>query len=742
MRHNGPVLLLVSIMLLAVPLCAQDTRYKPEGEQIPGPANLSGTLGPCCAQHEEGPVPMDDWEAWLDDLRHWRMEHLIRIGYNGKQYSRPELQWTERAFIQPQMMAQDRYFYDPGTGEYTVGHYLDDLDQRYGGIDAVLIWPTYPNIGIDNRNQFDLIRDMPGGITGLRAMVAAFHRRGVRVLFPYNPWDQGTRPEGGPDWETVARLMAAIGADGINGDTMAAVPLAFRAASDQTGHPIVFEPEGGDSGNSDPAIAWNNLGWGYWKYPFEPLVSKNKWLEPRYMVNVCDRWARSRANNLQYAFFNGTGYESWENIWGIWNQIDPRDAEALRRISKIERAFWEILESPGWQPFYPMLRYGVFSSQWPGNGRILWTIVNRNEFAVDGPQIEVAYKAGMRYYDLWHGSELKPAILSSGVRLSFRLSPQGYGAVLATADLTSNERKLLGEMHQLAQKPLSSYSSQWHFLPQRLVPVPASKPATSAPPGMVYIPGGKFFFRVSGVEIEGGNMAGLDVEYPWENAPRREHAHWIQVNAFYIDKYPVTNAEFKKFLDATHYHPRDDHNFLYDWKDGTYPKGWGNKPVTWVSLEDARAYARWAGKRLPHEWEWQYAAQGVDERLYPWGNRWDPAAVPAPDKGRTLIGPADVDARPKGASPFGVMDMIGNVWQWTDEYIDPHTRAAILRGGSYYQPQGSRWYFPNAYRLDEHGKYLLMAPSIDRAGTLGFRCVRDAAYSSTHAQTHHRRWQH
>ena len=64
-------------------------------------------------------------------------------------------------------------------------------------------------------------------------------------------------------------------------------------------------------------------------------------------------------------------------------------------------------------------------------------------------------------------------------------------------------------------------------------------------------------------------------------------------------------------------------NFLRDWKNGSYPDGWANKPVTWVSLEDARAYAAWAGKRLPHEWEWQYVAQGGDEnRIYPWGNTW------------------------------------------------------------------------------------------------------------------------
>ncbi|MGH9401291.1 MAG: formylglycine-generating enzyme family protein, partial [Terriglobia bacterium] len=727
MGQNYKLLLLtVLILLLAIPLCAQDTQYEPQGEQIPGPSNLTEANGPCCAKGGEAPISSEAWEKWLQDARHWKMEHLIRIGYSGAQYDRPELKWTQQSFIQPQMMAQDRYFYDPAAGNYTVDRYLDDLNQRYGGIDSVLIWPTYPNIGIDNRNQFDLIRDMPGGIAGLRAMVAEFHRRGVRVLFPYNPWDLGTRPEGATDWQTLAHLMAAIGADGFNGDTMAAVPLAFRTASDATGHPIVFEPEGGDGGNSDPAIAWNNMGWGYWKYPFEPMISKNKWLESRYMVNVCDRWARDRVNDLQYAFFNGTGYESWENIWGIWNQLDPRDAEALRRISRIERTFWETLESPDWEPFYPTLRYGAFSSQWPGNGQTLWTIVNRNEFTLAGPEIEAPYKPGLHYYDLWHGSELKPVVDGSKATLSFSLSAQGYGAVLAASNLSSEEQQLLAEMRQLAEKPLSGYSNQWHVLPQRMVPIAPTQPAASAPPGMVYVPGGSFLFRVSGVEIEGGNMTGLDVQYPWEDSPRREHAHPVQVKPFYIDKYPVTNAEFKKFMDATSYHPEDGHNFLRDWKNGSYPEGWANKPVTWVSLEDARAYAHWAGKRLPHEWEWQYAAQGTDGRLYPWGNQWDPAAVPFPDKGRALTGPADVNAHPKGASPFGVMDMTGNVWQWTDEFEDPHTRSAILRGGSYYQPQGSRWYFPNAYRLDEHGKYLLMAPSIDRAGTLGFRCVRDA----------------
>jgi iron(II)-dependent oxidoreductase len=99
--------------------------------------------------------------------------------------------------------------------------------------------------------------------------------------------------------------------------------------------------------------------------------------------------------------------------------------------------------------------------------------------------------------------------------------------------------------------------------------------------------------------------------------------------------------------------------------------------------------------------------------------------------------PSDVDVHLRGASPFGVMDLVGNVWQWTDEYVDEHTRYAILRGGSHYQPQGSRWYFPQGYELSQHGKYLLMAPSLDRSATIGFRCVMDSVSSASAAPPAH-----
>jgi gamma-glutamyl hercynylcysteine S-oxide synthase len=717
-------ILQVALLALAVTTIssAQDSHFSPKQQQIPVPECLSmkglweGGSKPC-SQTEH--------EAWLADITHWRNERRIRTGYDGARYDLPALQWTQSSFMQPQMMVQDRYFYDPIAGKYTVDRYLDDLEKRYGGIDAVLIWPTYPNMGIDNRNQHDLIRSMPGGVAGVKQMVADFHRRGVRVLFPMMMWDQGTR-DSGKSWpDAIASLMAEIGADGINGDTQDGVPLAFSLAADKIGHPLAFEPEGSPS---DEALAWDVMTWGQYQFPFTPLVDRYKWLETRHMVNISHRWNRDKTDDLQFAFFNGIGWESWENIWGIWNGITPRDAEATRRVAAIERGVSPFLISKDWEPMSPMLRYGVYASRWPRGEATVWTIVNRNEYDVDGDQMEVSSKEGLRYFDLYHGVELKTQTRSGNrTVLAFPIEARGYGAILATA--AAPDQKLLAvmsKMKEMTATPLANYSHEWKVVPQQIVPIAPTKAATGAPDGMVKIPAGDFLFKVSGIEIEGFNDIGIDVQYPWEDSPRRFHEHPMQVQSFYIDKYPVTNAQFKKFLDSTRYHPKDDLNFLNDWKDGSYPKGWGNKPVTWVSQEDARAYATWAGKRLPHEWEWQYAAQGADGRLYPWGNAWDDNAVPVADKSRTMRGPDPVDAHPKGASPFGVMDMTGNVWQWTEEFTDEHTRGGILRGGSYYQPQGSIWYFPQAYKLNEHGKLLLMSPSMDRSGGVGFRCVVDA----------------
>ncbi|MGC1580531.1 MAG: SUMF1/EgtB/PvdO family nonheme iron enzyme, partial [Candidatus Acidiferrales bacterium] len=603
--RNFRIILPLAFALIAV--AALSDEWKPRHALVPptGVMNLSEPAGPQDVLLA-GPENPADTAAWVAGLKAWRKERLTRLRYDGSEYARPELAWTRKIFSQVQMLIWDRKFYDPEKNEYTVDEFLADIEGRIGPIDAVLIWPLYPNIGVDDRNQFDLVRDMPGGIAGVRKMVDEFHRHGVKVLFPTLAWDTGTRDESTPVGSALAELMKQIGADGVNFDTLEDVPASFRAAAEDAKHPLALEPQ---FSIRDESLAWSTISWNDWvtwediPYPFVPMVNQAKWLEPRHMINVTDRFTRDKTNSLQHAFFNGVGYATLENLWGFWYGMTPRDAEAVRRFTRIERAFAENLVSADWEPHVPTLQAGVFASKFPGEGQTLWTIVNRNEYEVVGDQLRIPHREGTHYYDVWHGFEVHPAIGGNEATINLNIEGLGFGAVLATQDASpSGALKELFALN-LSERPLAGYSRAWAHLPQSMVKISATKPVAEAPAGMIRIPAGDFEFKVRGIEIEGGNDPGVDVQYPWEFSPRRFHRQWMHLKSFFIDRTPVTNAEFKKFLDAANYHPPDDHNFLKNWSNGTYPDGAGNEPVTWISIEDARAYAAWAGKRLPHDWE-------------------------------------------------------------------------------------------------------------------------------------------
>lgn len=281
-------------------------------------------------------------------------------------------------------------------------------------------------------------------------------------------------------------------------------------------------------------------------------------------------------------------------------------------------------------------------------------------------------------------------------------------------------------------------------------------------------------FRIQGTMIEGfqiengtlDNWTGVDVQYPWETVPTKYHEpHVMEIKDLLMDKHPVTNAEFDKFLKDSKYSPDDAGHFLRHWgengctsaTDCQMPEGIAQQPVVNVGLPDARAYCAHVGKRLPHEWEWQYVAQGGDpDKLYPWGSEWKPELMPQTHPDASTYRMTDVGQSPGSASKDGVEDMVGLIYHWTDEYADPHTRRAVLRGAPAFQPQRweearyQPWYFPGLvgdwkqgdpwdvpytiqpkdyaalFKLTAHGNYLLMTPSLDRAGTVGFRCVAEA----------------
>ena len=153
------------------------------------------------------------------------------------------------SYIQPQVHFWDRFLFDREKNEYTVDRFLDDLNERYGGVDSVLMWPIYPNIGLDQQNALDRIHSLPGGINGTRKLVDDFHERGVKVLYGYTPWEVLTRNGGQEEgfesrYDNYLKRLTEMNFDGINGDTMAYVETDFFYNKYNQSHPMAIEPEG------------------------------------------------------------------------------------------------------------------------------------------------------------------------------------------------------------------------------------------------------------------------------------------------------------------------------------------------------------------------------------------------------------------------------------------------------------------------------------------------------------------
>lgn len=230
------------------------------------------------------------------------------------------------------------------------------------------------------------------------------------------------------------------------------------------------------------------------------------------------------------------------------------------------------------------------------------------------------------------------------------------------------------------------------------------------PNPMVLVPAGEF-------------IMGTDKRLP-DEGPQ----HKVYLDSFYIDVYEVTNLQYKKFNDETK--RRSPRHF----RNRTYPPGKADHPVTYVSWEDAKAYCEWAGKRLPTDEEWEKAARGTDGRMFPWGNEFDVTKANTPLRWQQVGAFGDttpVGAFKEGASPYGVYDMSGNVWEWTASWYKayPGNKVASESYGERYKTlKGGSWFDCSFYNCG------VSAPVFNRAffsirtknDSFGFRCAKDA----------------
>lgn len=256
---------------------------------------------------------------------------------------------------------------------------------------------------------------------------------------------------------------------------------------------------------------------------------------------------------------------------------------------------------------------------------------------------------------------------------------------------------------------------------------PMSRPVTF-PPGMglpMYYEGSRLGAEPNGMVLipAGAFTMGSD-ERLSDEGPK----HQVTLAAYQIDRFEVTNLQYKAFIDATGRRSPDY------FRNRTFPSGKADHPVTFVSWFDARDYCSWAGKRLPTDAEWEKAARGTDGRTFPWGNEFVMHAANTPVRWGELKQEGDttpVGAFAQGLSPYGVHDMSGNVWEWTDSWYEAYPGNQNITenyGQKYRTLKGGSWWDCSFYKCGISAPVYnrsFFSPKVKNA-SFGFRCAKDA----------------
>lgn len=727
---------------------------------------------------------------WQEGLRKiFRENYLFDLAaWDDTLYRRKDLAWMRSAYVMHLIQAWDKFFYDREKGVFTYGGFMERGKKLYGGDDVIGLWPTWPTLGLDQRNQFDLFRDLPGGTSHLRNWADTLRRLGSRFFVCYNPWDESTRSEG--HLEGLSRLIKETSADGVVLDTKGSSSRELQQAADRERPGVVMYSEGMAVPADMPGILSGRV---HNALYYVPMLNLNKFIRPDFAIfRVAELYKEPIRREFALSFFNGYGMEL--NIFapGQPSWVEEQ-YKYLGKTSRILRENTSVFTSGRYTPLITTIADSLWVNKWETARKTLYTLYSIVPQGYKGPLIEVELRGGYHFIDLWHHREITPL--------------KERGSYFLEADLDAFHQKFLGtnnegandaiavfpklikavreeDMLQLSShegdsisiwagsvdyehQPVTLASGDYvlqiselfgryegdliiqlfngkELMDEVVVNIPAGLPrriskvqddnvskkdnySVSMP--MVSIPSGTFIFR----ESHGDAF----IPYPMEEVGKE-----FSMRGFFMDRFPVTNRSFYSFLLSTGYRPADTSRFLRHWINGRIPPGEEDFPVVYVSYEDAQAYARWAGKRLPTEREWQYAAQTTQLREWPWLQQ-SPVTRKEEEVTETLtvISIEGIDAAkcnlgdgnlypvgkyPAGANPYGLEDLVGCVWQLTNDiYINGSYSYIILKGGSYFKPSGSWWYVQGGPRELHYRQHLLrVSQGFERNATVGFRCVR------------------
>jgi hypothetical protein len=574
-------------------------------------------------------VGLDDpsaeaWSEWHRAMLDERAAVRARAKLDGALYDDATTAWSDLSFRQFFLFMYDASFFDRENHRYLTRDLVSRLRRLYGRIDSVLLWHAYPRLGFDERTQFDFYRDMPGGLARLRTdVVDVLHAEGIRVFVDYNPWAEGT-------FDELAAIVRALGADGVMLDTMTNLPDDLARAVGQKG--VVFAPE---LRPRDEELRVVRQSWAQWFDVGDastPSIHRHRWIEPRHRQLTIARWDTSRRKDIVYSFFTGSGLILWDNVFGSWNPYSRADRRLLAETSVVLDAYADLIAHGEWLPLVPTGVSGLDANVWRKDGLELTILRNRT----DEPKTYREQASGLVFW---------------GDRRAITVEPGGTQAFATDTDRSVLER--FDAASRAADVDVPDYDERTPRARRISVSVPSGISSTVT------------------VRHERRECGCIGHEWGWFYKDVIEHEVEGTIGDGTMRARPVSNAEFIAFVNASGYRPRDPTRFL------AHPPADPDAPVTFVSLDDARAFAAWEGSRLPTEVEWQRAGLAVDQ------------------------------------------------WELTDsEHTDGHTRFVFLRGGSPLPERDSEWLPERGKRpIDSHVKYILLADGLDRASTITFRTV-------------------
>ncbi len=705
--------------------------------------------------------------VWQNGLRiMFRDRYLFDLdSFDDYMFKRADLAWIRSSYLIVLQMAWDREFFDRLTGKYTYAEVLQKGIEQLGNIDVYGIWPTWPRLGLDERNQWDLYADLPGGTQQLRNFARMSRMAGTRFFIAYNPWDNSTRKE--DQYKGMAQLISDIDADGVVLDTRGSSSRQLQAAADSIKKGVVMYSEGMAVPKDMPGIISGRV---HNAIFLSPELNLNKLIKPDFAIfRVCDVGEDIIHREIAIAFFNGYGTEL--NLFrpGGRDENYTNDLNFLAHTTYILRQNNDAFLDYNWTPLIGTLLDKVYVNRWSSGKKTIFTILNMRPEGVNGKLFEADTSGGTHYISLWNHENLIPvaengksyiSTTAAGWQASFsgtrregsvdcvaglpdlirsrligdsiKIHASGAGTILiwkgepsyktlfkefrVLKDTTLRAKDIFGFYEgkivlQLVEGRILKDENVLDLKggkPWIISKVIRTKNSSTIPSDMVLVPGTAFSYNVSANE---------------DFIPYPDVSNKItQIDSFLIDKYPVTNEQYFQFILSSGYRPVDTTRYLRHWESGTFKQGQAKYPVIYVSYEDMQAYAKWSQKRLPTQEEWQLAAQGTDKRKWPWGDEFHGTYC-----NNSFGRMTPVDAFSKGESPYGAIDLVGNVWQMTnDMYFNGSDYFTIIRGGSYYKPDSSSWYLQGGPQsLDKTQMLLMVSQGFDRSQTVGFRCVRD-----------------